>query len=239
MHSMKSQLDGYGNIYSYALIRLRSYVSGYFITFEGGEGVGKTVQISLLAEYLSHKGYDVVTTREPGGTAGAEAIRHILLSGKIQQYGPLIEAVLFTAARVDHVTEVIAPSLQKGKIVLCDRFIDSTRVYQGLNDTVSSSLLSVLECIALNGILPHLTFLLDMPAVCGMKRANLRRKKTAEIDYFEKDQLEIQEQRRQAFLQLAKREPHRFRVIDATGSVEAIAHQIKNICHQVLLEQLS
>ncbi|WP_375609483.1 MULTISPECIES: dTMP kinase [unclassified Bartonella] len=214
-------------------------MSGYFITFEGGEGVGKTVQISLLAEYLSHKGYDVVTTREPGGTAGAEAIRHILLSGKIQQYGPLIEAVLFTAARVDHVTEVIAPSLQKGKIVLCDRFIDSTRVYQGLNDTVSSSLLSVLECIALNGILPHLTFLLDMPAMCGMKRANLRRKKTEEIDYFEKDQLEIQEQRRQAFLQLAKREPHRFRVIDATGSVEAIAHQIKNICHQVLLEQLS
>ncbi|WP_375623621.1 MULTISPECIES: dTMP kinase [unclassified Bartonella] len=214
-------------------------MSGYFITFEGGDGVGKTVQISLLAESLSHQGYDVVTTREPGGTPGAEAIRHILLSGQAQQYGPLIEAVLFTAARVDHVTEVIAPSLQKGKIVLCDRFIDSTRVYQGLNNTVSSSLLAVLECIALNGILPHLTFLLDMPAMCGMKRANLRRKKTEEIDYFEKDQLEIQEQRRQAFLQLAKQEPHRFRVIDATGSVEAIAHQIKNICLQILLDQLS
>ncbi|WP_375632225.1 MULTISPECIES: dTMP kinase [unclassified Bartonella] len=214
-------------------------MSGYFITFEGGEGVGKTVQISLLAESLSHQGYDVVTTREPGGTPGAEAIRHILLSGQAQQYGPLIEAVLFTAARADHFHEVIAPSLQKGKIVLCDRFIDSTRVYQGLNNRVSSSLLSVLECIALNGILPHLTFLLDMPAMCGMKRANLRRKKTEEIDYFEKDQLEIQEQRRQAFLQLAKQEPHRFRVIDATGSVEAIAHQIKNICHQVLLDQLS
>ncbi|WP_375679768.1 dTMP kinase [Bartonella sp. AP7XZML] len=214
-------------------------MSGYFITFEGGEGVGKTVQISLLAESLSHQGYDVVTTREPGGTPGAEAIRHILLSGQTQQYGPLIEAVLFTAARADHFHEVIAPSLQKGKIVLCDRFIDSTRVYQGLNNRVSSSLLSVLECIALNGILPHLTFLLDMPAMCGMKRANLRRKKTEKIDYFEKDQLEIQEQRRQAFLQLAKQEPHRFRVIDATGSVEAIAHQIKNICHQVLLDQLS
>ncbi|ACS51344.1 dTMP kinase [Bartonella grahamii] len=214
-------------------------MSGYFITFEGGDGVGKTVQISLLAESLSHQGYDVVTTREPGGTLGAEAIRHILLSGQAQQYGPLIEAVLFTAARVDHVTEVIAPSLQKGKIVLCDRFIDSTRVYQGLNDTVSSSLLAVLECIALNGILPHLTFLLDMPAMCGMKRANLRRKETEEIDYFEKDQLEVQEQRRQAFLQLAKQEPHRFRVIDATGSVEAVAHQIKNICHQVLLDKLS
>ncbi|WP_375616249.1 MULTISPECIES: dTMP kinase [unclassified Bartonella] len=214
-------------------------MSGYFITFEGGEGVGKTVQISLLAEYLSQKGYDVVTTREPGGTAGAEAIRHIALSGQTQQYGPLIEAVLFTAARADHVHEVIAPSLQKGKIVLCDRFIDSTRVYQGLNDRISSSLLSVLECIALNGIMPHLTFLLDMPAIWGMKRANLRRKKTEVIDYFEKDQLEVQEQRRQAFLQLAKQEPHRFRVIDATSSVESIADQIKNICHQVLLDQFS
>ncbi|MBB4076410.1 dTMP kinase [Bartonella fuyuanensis] len=213
-------------------------MSGYFITFEGGDGVGKTVQISLLAEYLSHKGYDVVTTREPGGTAGAEAIRHILLSGKTQQYGSLIEAILFTAGRADHVHEVIAPSLQEGKIVLCDRFIDSTRVYQGLNDRVSFSLLTVLECVALNGIMPHLTFLLDMPAICGMKRASLRRKKTEAIDYFEKDQLEIQEQRRQAFLQLAKQEPQRFQVIDATGSVESIAHQIKNICHQVLLDKL-
>ncbi|EJF87271.1 dTMP kinase [Bartonella rattimassiliensis] len=209
-------------------------MSGYFITFEGGDGVGKTVQISLLAEYLTLKGYDVVTTREPGGTAGAEAIRHILLSGQTQQYGPLIEAVLFTAARADHVHEIIAPSLQKGKIVLCDRFIDSTRVYQGHSDRVNFSLLSVLECVALNGIMPHLTFLLDMPAIYAMKRANLRRKKTEAIDYFEKDQLEIQEQRRQAFLQLAKQEPQRFRVIDATGSVEAIAHKIKNICHQVL-----
>ncbi|WP_273718394.1 MULTISPECIES: dTMP kinase [Bartonella] len=214
-------------------------MSGYFITFEGGDGVGKTVQISLLAEYLSHQGYDVITTREPGGTAGAEAIRHILLSGQAQQYGPLIEAVLFTAARADHIAEVIAPSLQKGKIVLCDRFIDSTRVYQGLNETVNTSLLSILECIALNGIMPHLTFLLDMPAACGIKRANLRRKKTEEIDHFEKDPLETQEQRRQAFLQLAKQESQRFRVIDATGSVEVIAHQIKNICHQVLLDQFS
>ncbi|WP_273788943.1 dTMP kinase [Bartonella sp. ML70XJBT] len=214
-------------------------MSGYFITFEGGDGVGKTVQISLLAEYLSYQGYDVVTTREPGGTPGAEAIRHILLSGQAQQYGPLIEAVLFTAARTDHVAEIIAPSLQKGKIVLCDRFIDSTRVYQGLNETVNSSLLSVLECIALNGIMPHLTFLLDMPAACGIKRANLRRKKTEAIDYFEKDKLEIQEQRRQAFLQLAKQEPQRFRVIDASVSVEVVANQIKNFCHQILLDQFS
>ncbi|EJF77961.1 Thymidylate kinase [Candidatus Bartonella washoeensis] len=211
-------------------------MSGYFITFEGGEGVGKTTQISLLGQYLCSKGYDVVTTREPGGTPGAEAIRHILLSGQVQHYGSLIEAVLLTAARIDHVTEVIVPSLKKGKIVLCDRFIDSTRVYQGLNDTMSSSTLSTLEHIALNGIMPNLTFLLDIPAMCGMERANLRRKKTTMIDYFEKDNLEIQEQRRQAFLQLAKQEPHRFRVIDATGTVEVIAHQIKDICYQAILD---
>ncbi|WP_332060852.1 dTMP kinase [Bartonella sp. CB74] len=210
-------------------------MSGYFITFEGGEGVGKTTQISLLAQYLCSKGYDVVITREPGGTAGAEAIRHILLSGQAQHYGSLIEAVLFTAARADHVSEVIAPSLQEGKIVLCDRFIDSTRVYQGLNNAVSSRTLSVLECVAVNGIIPNLTFLLDIPATCGMERANLRRKETETIDCFEKDELKIQEQRRQAFLRLAKQEPDRFRVIDATDAVEAIAKKIRDIFHQVIL----
>ncbi|UTO27721.1 dTMP kinase [Bartonella harrusi] len=214
-------------------------MSGYFITFEGGEGAGKTVQVFLLSQYLSSQGYDVVTTREPGGTEGAEAIRYILLSGQAQQYGLLMETLLFTAARADHVSEVIIPALQKGKVVLCDRFIDSTRVYQGLNGQISSSTLSTLECIALNGIMPHLTFLLDIPATYGLERANLRRNKTATIDYFEKDNVEIQEQRRQAFLQLAKQEPHRFRVIDATSTVEIIAQQIKDICYQAMLEQFS
>ncbi|MCZ2158755.1 dTMP kinase [Bartonella sp. 220] len=214
-------------------------MSGYFITFEGGEGAGKTVQVFLLSQYLASQGYDVVTTREPGGTEGAEAIRYILLSGQARQYGLLMETLLFTAARADHVSEVIIPALQKGKVVLCDRFIDSTRVYQGLNDQVSSSTLSTLECVALNGIMPHLTFLLDIPAIYGMERASLRRNKTVTIDYFEKDNVEIQEQRRQAFLQLAKQEPHRFRVIDATGTVEVIAQQIKDICDQTMLEQFS
>ncbi|WP_019218615.1 dTMP kinase [Bartonella florencae] len=212
-------------------------MSGYFITFEGGEGAGKTTQISLLAQYLSNKGYNVITTREPGGTEGAEAIRYILLSGQAQQYGAFVEAALFTAARADHVSEIIIPALQKGKIILCDRFIDSTRVYQGLNDRVNSSILTILESVALNGIIPHLTFLLDIPATYGMERAKVRRKKTETIDYFEKDNLKIQEQRRQAFLQLAKQEPNRFRVIDATAAIEIIAQKIKNICHQLLLDQ--
>lgn len=180
-------------------------------------------------------------TREPGGTLGAEIIRHILLSGQAQQYGALIEAALFTAARIDHVTEVITPYLQEGKVVLCDRFIDSTRVYQGLNDKVSSSTLSLLERVALNGIMPHLTFLLDISAEYAMERANTRRflevkKKTETVDYFEKDNLEIQEQRRQAFLRLAEREPHRFRVIDATDPMHVVADKIKNICDQAMMD---
>ncbi|AGF74524.1 thymidylate kinase [Bartonella australis AUST/NH1] len=211
-------------------------MSGYFITFEGGEGAGKTTQIFFLAQYFRNKGYEVVVTREPGGTAGAEAIRYILLSGNVEQYGAFAEAILFTAARADHVAKVIAPSLKEGKIVLCDRFIDSTRVYQGLNGQVSSHILSILEDIGMCGIIPNLTFLLDVPAKFGVQRTNLRRKKTEKIDYFEKDELSVQEQRRQAFLQLAKNEPHRFRVIDATGTIEMIAHKIKDICHKVMLD---
>ncbi|WP_208440970.1 dTMP kinase [Bartonella raoultii] len=220
-------------------------MSGYFITFEGGDGVGKSVQIHRLYEHLKDKGYDVVMTREPGGTPGAEAIRHILLSGQAQQYGAFIEATLFTAARIDHVSEVIAPALQEGKVVLCDRFIDSTRVYQGLNGKVSFSTLSILERIALHGVMPHLTFLLDISAEDAMERANMRRilennnykeKKVETVDHFEKDNLQIQEQRRQAFLQLAEQEPHRFRVIDATNAMRVVADQIKNICDQAMME---
>ncbi|ENN93612.1 dTMP kinase [Bartonella bovis] len=210
-------------------------MSGYFITFEGGEGAGKTTQIALLAQYLYSKNYDVVITREPGGTAGAEVMRYILLSGNTEQYGAFTEAVLFTAARVDHVTEVILPSLQAGKIVLCDRFIDSMRVYQGLNNKVNSHLLSILERIGLGKVMPNLTFLLDIPATFGMERTDLRRKETGKIDYFEKDQLNIQEQRRQTFLRLARNESHRFCVIDATCTVETIASQIKDICRQLIL----
>ncbi|MCZ2204263.1 dTMP kinase [Bartonella sp. A05] len=213
-------------------------MSGYFITFEGGEGAGKTTQVSLLAQYFRSKGYDVITTREPGGTVGAEVMRYILLSGNAEQYGTLIEAVLFTAARADHVAEVIAPALRAGKIVLCDRFVDSTCVYQGLNGKVNSHILSILERIGIDGVMPNLTFLLDIPAVYSMDRVNLRRKKTKEIDYFEKDELNIQEQRRQAFLQLARNEPHRFQIIDATCAIETIAHQIKDICHRTMSDHI-
>lgn len=202
-------------------------MSGFFFTFEGGEGVGKSTQIRLLGEFLKQKGYDVVITREPGGTPGGEAIRYLLLSGKAQQTGKLFETLLFTAARIDHITEVIEPALKQGKIVLCDRYIDSTRVYQGRDDRNVSKYLEILEETAINGYIPDLTFILDLPATIGMERANKRRGHASTIDRFEKDSIAIQEARRQAFLKIAKNEPQRCQVIDATQTIEDIAHTIE------------
>ncbi|AQT42643.1 dTMP kinase [Bartonella apihabitans] len=132
-------------------------MSGYFFTFEGGEGAGKSTQISLLGHFLKQKGYDVVVTREPGGTEGGEAIRHVLLSGSALKAGKLFEATLFAAARIDHVNEVIEPALKEGKIVLCDRFIDSTRVYQGANGENINQYLDILEKSAIHGHMPDIT----------------------------------------------------------------------------------
>jgi dTMP kinase len=105
---------------------------GFFVTFEGGEGAGKSTQIRLLAERVRDQGYEVVTTREPGGSPGAEAVRHVLLSGAAEPFGPGLEALLFAAARADHVEQVIRPAVDRGAVVLCDRFVDSSRVYQGV-----------------------------------------------------------------------------------------------------------
>lgn len=201
-------------------------MDGYFFTFEGGEGGGKSTQINLLGNYLKQKGYDVVVTREPGGTAGGEAIRHVLLSGAAKNYGTLFEALLFAASRADHVDQVIEPALKEGKIVLCDRYIDSTKVYQGGANGVSVDDLAMLEKIAINDCLPDLTFILDLPASLGMERANNRRGNLANTDRFEKDDLVVQEKRRQAFLQIAADEPQRFLVIDATQTIEDMAKQI-------------
>ena len=115
---------------------------GFFITFEGGEGAGKSTQIAELAQKLRDKRYPVVVTREPGGSPGAEAIRHVILSGAAEPFGPEMEALLFAAARADHVEQLIRPALRRGKIVLCDRFVDSSRVYQGMAGNVDAGLLA-------------------------------------------------------------------------------------------------
>ena len=204
-------------------------MSGYFFTFEGGEGAGKSTQIRIVGDFLKTQGYEVVVTREPGGTAGSEAIRYVLLSGNAQRTGRRFEAALFAAARIDHINEIIAPALKQGKIVLCDRFIDSTRVYQGDGKEGERNYLTILEKLATIGHTPDITFILDLPAKVGMARANKRRTNQITVDRFEKDDLFIQEARRQSFLEIARAEPKRCQIIDASRNIDEIAEDIENI----------
>ena len=199
-------------------------MTGFFVTFEGGEGSGKTTQIELLAEALRRRGTQVVVTREPGGSLGADALRHIILSGAAEALGPEIETILFSAARIDHLGAVIRPALAAGKTVLCDRFHDSTRVYQGLAG-VDQDLLETLEAATLGGIYPHLTILLDIPAADGLARAAARRGRDT-ADRFEREGVELHERRRQAFLAIAAAEPERCLVVDAARPPEVIAKEI-------------
>lgn len=207
---------------------------GKFITFEGGEGVGKSTQIRLLSEKLKEHGIDCILTREPGGSPKAEKIRNLLLSGKAEEMGigPGGEAVLFAAARADHVDNKIKPALTTGQWVLCDRFMDSTRIYQGESGDVSVNLVDTLERIAIDGIRPDLTLILDLRAEIGLARANSRREVGEAADRFEREALNIHENRRNAFLQLARKDPKRCRVIDASQSIDEIADDIWQVVEQ-------
>jgi dTMP kinase len=200
---------------------------GKFITFEGGEGAGKSTQIRLLAQYLRDGGVDVTTTREPGGTPKAERLREILLSGKFASLGPLAEATLFSAARIDHVDRLIEPTLARGGWVLSDRFADSTRAYQGARGGVSSRDIDWLERAAVGGVAPDLTFILDLPPETGLARAAARRGSGVDVDRFEAEDIDFHHALRKAFLDIAARHPHRCRVIDAARPVEEVS---RNIC---------
>lgn len=196
------------------------------MTFEGGEGAGKSTQIVRLAEALRADGMDVLVTREPGGSPGAEAVRHVLLSGAAETFGPAMEAILFAAARSDHVEQVIRPAVEKGRVVLCDRFLDSSRVYQGVTGNLDAGFMRALEAVAINGMVPDLTVILDLDPALGLARAAARRgNETA--DRFEKETLDIHEQRRQAFLDIAKREPERCVVVDASAPADRVAADIE------------
>ena len=208
---------------------------GCFITFEGGEGAGKSTQIRRLADVLRRRGHDVLVTREPGGSAGAEAVRHVLLSGHAEQFGVRMEAILFAAARSDHVEQVIRPALQDGSVVLCDRFMDSSRVYQGVTGNLEPGFMQNLERIAINGLVPDLTLILDVPAEAGLKRARSREAARAGVpDRFEKEELATHEKRREAFRDLAQDEPGRCRLIDGTRSEEGVALAILTEVEKVL-----
>lgn len=208
---------------------------GRFITFEGGEGVGKSTQLARLAGHLRDCGLEVVTTREPGGTEKAEKLRDFLLSGRAAPFGPLAEAALFSAARADHVDALIAPALKRGVWVLCDRFADSTRAYQGARGGVDAKTLALLERAAVGETRPDLTIILDLPAQEGLARAAARRDGRKEIDRFESEELRFHEELRQAFLDIAEREPDRCCVIDAARSADDVASAVRAVVHDRFL----
>jgi dTMP kinase len=196
---------------------------GSFITFEGGEGSGKSTQVTRLAERLKLRGIDVVTTREPGGSPGAEAMRILLLNGVAKPLGPTAETMLFAAARDDHVHSTIEPALSSGAWVISDRFMDSTRVYQGALGNVDPRLIRALERVTIGDVVPDLTFILDVPVEVGMARVKGR---GGERDRFEAEDLEFHVQLREAFRDAAQREPKRCVLIDASQNPDVVAVRI-------------
>lgn len=207
---------------------------GLFISFEGGEGAGKSTQIRILAETLRSRGLEVVVTREPGGSPGAEAIRHVLLSGAAEAFGVRMEAMLFAAARNDHVEEVIRPALESGAVVLCDRFLDSSRVYQGTTGNLETDFIETLQRIAVDGTMPDLTLIFDIPAVDGLARARKRADDGATPDRFEKEELETHEKRREAYLDIALNEPRRCRIVDAKQPQERVTEDVLSMVEPLL-----
>lgn len=197
-------------------------MTGRFITFEGGEGSGKSTQIRLLAEAFAARGLPHLVTREPGGTTGAESIRKLLVE-EGNDWDPTTETVLFMAARVDHVRKRIIPALKRGEHVLCDRFLDSTRVYQGISHGLGLEFIDMLHRFVLGDFLPDLTLLLDIPITDGLARAGAR---GGAETRFEALDTSFHEAVRGGFLKLAEAEPRRFAVIDARGEADTVHQRI-------------
>jgi dTMP kinase len=198
---------------------------GRFITLEGGEGAGKSTQAERLAARLRTLAISVAVTREPGGSPGADIVRHVLLSGAAKPLGPVAETLLFAAARDDHLRTTIAPALAEGRWVICDRFIDSTRVYQGVLGRVDPKLIRSLERLIVSDTMPDLTLILDLPANLGLARAAKRRAGAAP-DRFETEKLDFHTKLRQAYRTVAAAEKDRCVLIDATRSVDRVADDI-------------
>ncbi|MGB6543211.1 MAG: dTMP kinase [Xanthobacteraceae bacterium] len=200
-------------------------MQGKFITFEGGEGTGKSTHAAMLARHLESLGLGVLLTREPGGSPGAEVIRHVLLSGAAKPFGPEAEAMLFAAARDDHLNCSILPALSAGKWVVCDRFVDSTRVYQGVLGKLDRRLIKALERVSVGRLSPDLTFVLDVPVALGQERT-AKRRAGGSPDRFEAEKTEFHETLRQAYLTLAASEPERCVIVDASATKDDVAKRI-------------
>lgn len=197
---------------------------GYFITFEGVEGCGKTTQIRLLSELMSRRGMHTVLTREPGGCPIADKIRTILLDAENRALSPLAELMLYAAARAQHVTEIISPALEAGKIVLCDRFCDATLAYQSFGRGIDRAVIDTLNLHACQGVSPDLTVLVDCDPQTGLERARRRIEATSgpREERFELEELAFHQRVRDGYRQLAAEQPDRFLVIDGAGSIEDI-----------------
>jgi len=198
---------------------------GLFITFEGLDGSGKTTQMEILSDYLKNRRFDVVTTMEPGGTKIGQKIRKILLDKKNHDISPLAETLLFLASRAELVSEVIVPALREGKIVLCDRFFDSTVVYQGIARGLGEKEILKMNLWATGGVVPDITFLLSVKVSKGKKRMYDADKKTDRIE-LEKDS--FKEKIYRGYLDIAKKNKDRIVIIDGEDSIENISEEIKN-----------
>jgi len=200
-------------------------VKGFFITFEGPDGSGKTTQIGMLKDYLSMKGYEVLITREPGGTQVGEQIRNILLDIKYSGMDETCEMLLYAAARAEHVNKLIKPALIEGKIVLCDRFVDSSYAYQGFGRDLGIEIVEQVNQIALSGIYPDLTILLNVKPELGLARSITAK---GNADRLENENIEFHEKVRLGFETLSVRFPNRVKLIDAGQNMDIIFESVKH-----------
>lgn len=196
--------------------------NGFFITLEGGEGTGKTTLLQALRDYFLANGHEVVTTREPGGTEGAEAIRSLLVTGDANRWNAMSEICLFYAAREDHIRRLILPALEQKKIVICDRFFDSTRAYQGELGANEQNVIKCLEDNIVGACLPNLTLILDIDTETGLARAGARRGSEMR---FEAKTIDFHNKLRQKFLEIGQNEPQRCAIIDASQSPAEVFHK--------------
>ncbi|MEP3476155.1 MAG: dTMP kinase [Hyphomicrobiales bacterium] len=200
---------------------------GHFISFEGGEGAGKSTQVRLLSEHLAALGYKTLLTREPGGSPLGEKIRRFLLEGKVKDYGAVAESLLFYTARLDHLEKLILPNLEQGAWVLCDRFADSSRAYQGAASGVDDGVFDALDRIVVGENQPELTIIIDLPVDIAMKRVAARQQQDGlEVDRFESEDIQFHERLRAGFLKIAAANAKRCIIIDGNQSREKVAELV-------------
>ena len=203
-----------------------------FVTFEGPEGSGKTTIINLLTEFLRNEGYEVVHTREPGGNAIAEQIRNIILDKKNTAMDPRTEALLFAASRRQHLVEKVIPALNDGKIVICDRFIDSSLAYQGKGRNLGIENIYDINLFATDGLLPDVTLLFDIDVEKGLER--VFKDKDREVNRLDVAKVDFHKQVREGYLEVAKKYPERIKIIDASKNVDEVFNATKEIVLQCL-----